>query len=124
MQGIVKIMEFLSDESNYPVFFHCLGGADRTGMIALFLRALVGEDDDAIHTDYELTSLSAYAMGIAEGAAATGFRRRTSSYYMGFLDTLKQYAPDEPLSGQVRAFLISCGLDVQVINKIISIIGD
>ena len=51
-QGICSIMNFLSDEENYPIYIHCLGGADRTGMIAFYLRALAGECDELIHLDY------------------------------------------------------------------------
>jgi len=32
-QGICDIMNFLSDEKNYPMYIHCLGGADRTGIL-------------------------------------------------------------------------------------------
>lgn len=121
-QGIVKIMELLADESRYPVYFHCLGGADRTGMIALYLRALAGESDSDIHTDYELTSLSAYAMGLAEGARATGFRMRTSSYYSECIGEIGKYASGAPLSVSVRAFLLDCGVSEQTLDKIVRII--
>ena len=121
-KGIVKIMEFLSDEGNYPVYFHCLGGADRTGMIALYLRALAGEDDNTIHTDYELTSLSAYAMGIAEGASAQGFRSRRSEYYSDFIKELMTYSQDGTLSSAVEGFLLDCGVNKDTLYKIRKII--
>ena len=120
-QGICKIMSFLSDESNYPIYIHCIGGADRTGMISLFLRALLGEDDDFIHMDYELTCLSTYAYGLSEGAEKDGFRSRNSSYYTEFLEMLDAYAPLRPLSEKVRAFLIDCGVTEVCIDKIIRI---
>ncbi|MBR5554158.1 MAG: tyrosine-protein phosphatase [Clostridia bacterium] len=122
--GIKNIMEFLSNEDNYPVYIHCLGGADRTGMVALFLRALVGESDEMIHTDYELTSLSSYAGDITEGADKNGFRRRNSDYYTEFLDMLDVYAPSEPLSKKIRNFLFDCGVTNECIEKIIKIIKD
>ncbi len=118
--GIVTIMELLTHEENYPVYFHCMGGADRTGMIALYLRALAGESDDEIHTDYELTGLSTYAGGQAEGA--TGFRNRSAPYYAAFLDTLDTYAPGGTLADKVHAFLLDCGVTREQIEKILSII--
>ena len=101
---ICDILEFLSCEENYPIYFHCLGGADRTGMIAIYLRALAGESDEMIHTDYELTGLSSYAYGIAEGIAKTGIRSRNSDYYKDFISMLEIYAPGEPfyLSAEYR----------------------
>ena len=121
-EGIVRIMEFLSDKSHYPVFFHCLGGADRTGMIALYLRAIAGESEEEIHTDYELTSLSAYAMGIAEGVRAQGFRKRTAEYYSGMIDKLREYAPGEDFSHQAVSFLLDCGVSPEILEKIKNII--
>ena len=118
--GICKIMEIFADENNYPIYFHCFGGADRTGMLALYLRALAGEPDDIIHTDYELTGLSTYAAGSAEGA--DGFRSRNSSYYREFLDELQKFAPGKSLSHCVENFLKYCGVDESTLNKIRSII--
>lgn len=120
-QGICRIMGFLADESNYPIYFHCRGGADRTGMIALYLRALVGETDDEIHTDYELTGLSAYAAGESEGA--DGFRRRTAPYYAEFLKNLSAYAPGRPICDAARAFLLDCGVKEEHMRRIVEIIG-
>ena len=118
---LCKIMEVFADEQNYPIYMHCVGGADRTGMVALYLRALVGESDDDIHTDYELTGLSTYAYGISEGA--TGYRNRTSPYYVEFLEELRKgFDLDAPLSVVVKSFLLNCGVTQECINKIIKII--
>lgn len=119
-KGICKIMEFLSHEENYPIYFHCMGGADRTGTIAFFLRALVDESDDDIHTDYELTALCSYASGVAEGAV--GARSRNKPYYVDFLKMLNNYAPGQMFSVQVKKFLLSCGVSEETISKIINII--
>lgn len=122
-KGICDIMNYLSDEKNYPMYIHCRGGADRTGMIAFFLRALVNESDELIHMDYEMTSLSTYAYGDAEGAVETGFRSRNHSYYTDFLDILDTYAPGESLNKKVTLFLLDCGVKRECIEKIINIIS-
>ena len=120
--GICRIMEFLADESNYPIYFHCQGGADRTGMIALFLRALVGETDEQILVDYELTSLSTYAAGLTEGVRALGFRNRNGDYFVEFLSLLDEYGPGQSLAEKVPSFLLSCGVTQQTIDKVCMII--
>lgn len=120
--NIRRIMNFLSEESVYPVYMHCHGGADRTGMIAFFLRALLGEEDEIILIDYELTSLSTYAFGIEEGAEGTGFRSRYYPYYRNFIDKLQEYAPNKPLSVCVYNFLLSCGVEEECIDKIRNIL--
>ena len=116
-EAIKPIMELFADPESYPVYFHCKGGADRTGMIALYLRALAGEDDDTIHLDYELTGLSTYAGGITEGA--TGIRSRNAEYYREFIKRIKSYAYDDaPLSVAVPEFLKTCGISEDTIKRI------
>jgi protein tyrosine/serine phosphatase len=41
--AIDKYFEVLSDPANYPIFFHCRRGADRTGALAGFYRIAVQE---------------------------------------------------------------------------------
>lgn len=53
-----RLMEFLADPGNYPLYFHCYGGADRTGTLAFLLDSVLGLDDEQILKEYELTMLS------------------------------------------------------------------
>jgi len=39
--AIAKYFEVLNNPANYPIFFHCLRGADRTGAIAAFYRMAI-----------------------------------------------------------------------------------
>ena len=109
-ENICRIFDFLADAENYPVYFHCLGGADRTGMIALYLRALAGESDEEILIDYELTSLSAFAGGLTEGIRAEGFRSRNNDYFADFLTMLSAYSAEKTIAAAARAFLLDCGI--------------
>lgn len=121
-QGLRRIFEFLADKNNYPIYFHCFGGADRTGMIALFLRALLDEPEEDIYIDYELTSLSIYAGGAAEGVKSLGFRNRHYDYFTEFLDLLEPYAPSGTLNEKVKNFLLDCEISQETLDKVISII--
>ena len=116
--AICEIMDLFADESNYPVYFHCVGGADRTGMIAQFLRAIAGETEETLHLDYELTSLSSYAFDFN----SEGFRFRTAPYYVEFLNMLEAYAPGEPLEMRLLAFLEACGVTKACMAKIRAIL--
>ena len=40
---------------NYPVYFHCSGGADRTGSLAWVLNAVLGVSRHETETDWEVT---------------------------------------------------------------------
>jgi protein-tyrosine phosphatase len=43
------------DESNYPILFHCIAGADRTGSLACVLNGLLGVDEELLHRDWQYT---------------------------------------------------------------------
>ena len=57
-ESVKKIFELLADTDNYPIYLHCEGGADRTGVICYLLNALLGVSDEDLLTDFELTSFS------------------------------------------------------------------
>ena len=45
------------DEENYPIYFHCKAGADRTGTLAFIVEGICGCSQADIDIDYELTSI-------------------------------------------------------------------
>ena len=90
-------------------------------MIALFLRALVGEKNEDIFTDYELTSLYSYAYGISEGVDSLGFRSRFSDYFRKFMTTYNTYE-GETLCERTEAFLLECNVKPETIDKVRRII--
>ena len=44
------------DRSNYPIVFHCAGGADRTGAVAFMVNGILGVSLDDLRKDWELTA--------------------------------------------------------------------
>lgn len=73
--AIREFFELLSDEKNYPIYFHCAAGADRTGTIAFMIETLLGMYYKDIRDDYEITSMSASGIrlrnddGVVQGLA-------------------------------------------------------
>ena len=55
--GYAKALRVFADPANYPIYFHCFGGADRTGVMAFLLEGLCGVDLADACVDYELTTL-------------------------------------------------------------------
>lgn len=53
-KAIRDIIVWLGQGKN--VYFHCVGGADRTGTLAFLIEALVGVSEADLSKDYELTS--------------------------------------------------------------------
>lgn len=53
-----KVFQVFLDPKNYPIDFHCIGGADRTGTVAFLLEALLGVDENNLYMDYLFTGFS------------------------------------------------------------------
>lgn len=51
-----KTMAYFSDESHYPIYYHCRAGADRTGTVTFLLNGLCGVSFEDLTKDFELTS--------------------------------------------------------------------
>lgn len=51
-------LRVFADAANYPVIFHCVKGADRTGSLAFMLHALLGVSAEDRLLDWELTAFS------------------------------------------------------------------
>ncbi|MCK5119369.1 MAG: tyrosine-protein phosphatase [Candidatus Latescibacteria bacterium] len=95
-----RIFETFADASNYPILFHCWGGADRGGTLSFLLGALLGMSMDDLIRDYELTSLSIW-----------GVRYRESDEFKGLLDVLARFGNGkDDINEQVESYLRDAGL--------------
>ena len=73
-----SVLRMFKDASNYPIYIHCVGGADRTASIVFLLDGLCGVSRTDAEIDYELTSL----------CGAFGVRSRTDYSYKPFRPTM------------------------------------
>lgn len=102
---IREFFEVLAAPANYPIYYHCWGGADRTGLYAYMLGAVLGMKEEDLILDYEITSLSVW-----------GCRSRDSD---GCPMKLKCFAPDgRPVGERVRAFLLEHGVTAEMMDAI------
>lgn len=101
-----KIFEFVLNEENYPVYFHCLAGADRTGTLAFLLGALLGISYDDLIDDYECTSLS--TRGVRS--------RNTENMCKSFLNDFNAFKGETP-EEKAKNYLLSCGITENLIEK-------
>ena len=53
-----NVFRVFLNPQNYPIDFHCIGGADRTGTVAFLLEALLGVDENNLYMDYLFTGFS------------------------------------------------------------------
>lgn len=101
-----RIFRVFADSGNYPIYFHCHGGADRTGTVAFLIEGLCGVSEADLAADFELTSFSRFGKrrcyDYDEGA-------RHPRY--GSLVTAVKSRPGATLSEKIEDYAIrACGL--------------
>ncbi|MDO4856829.1 MAG: tyrosine-protein phosphatase [Thermoguttaceae bacterium] len=103
---LVQIFHTMATEDVFPMFFHCAGGADRTGTVGVMLDGVIGRDDQTIIDQYELTTLC-------------GHTRMRICRLPGILfSNLKEFGPDEPIRVQVVKYLLSIGVPQEEIDAV------
>ncbi len=70
--AVADVFKVMADEKNYPIYFHCTGGCDRTGRIAYLVNGLLGVSKEDLIRDWELSSFS-YSMRYRGDGYWTGF---------------------------------------------------
>ncbi len=49
---LIQVFDLLANESNYPIFYHCIIGTDRTGLISWLVNGLCGVSEEDLWRDY------------------------------------------------------------------------
>lgn len=111
-RAFAEAFKVFLDKSNYPVIFHCAGGADRTGAIAFMLNGICGVSLDDLRKDWELT---VFGTSHAENPVFTHAKR------FDRLVAVVEKEPGETLTEKIVSFVKSCGFtdaDIEHVREI------
>jgi protein-tyrosine phosphatase len=110
-----KIFSMLADPARYPIYCHCLGGADRAGAVTFLVNGLLGVSTNDLIVDFELTSLSVW-----------GERSAASNDFIGLLRALSNFGPVDGTTAcdAVENYLLHIGVSTQPIASIHEILTD
>ncbi len=89
IQRIREIFAFLSDESNYPIYFHCSIGTDRTGLIAWLVNGLCGVSENDLWRDYLFSDFGQ----IESNPANARTRAKNENIYVNQRKTTRRATP-------------------------------
>ncbi len=101
-ETVRKIFSALSDETRYPVYMHCTGGADRTGTYCFLINALLGVSEKELIHDYEYTSFSLYGERNSKTEEPYHFKKT--------LEKIKSDYEGDTLQEKTENFLKSVGV--------------
>ncbi len=103
-----RILEFMADESNYPIFYHCVQGADRTGTIGMYLDAILDMSDEDIMLNYNITSL-------ANDSTRSWYTTRDN---VGFFEYLDEVYPTLSVKEKLMTNIRLSGISEEIFQKI------
>jgi len=114
---MAKNFRVFCDEKNYPILFHCIGGADRTGALAYVLNGVLGVSRQGIETDWEST----YYPGIPGGNEKEGGRHVWNSEWY-FNEGFGKYGgKNSTWNERIELYLLDCGITRKEMDKFRSI---
>ena len=100
------VFDVFMDDNNYPIVFHCIGGADRTGTVAMLLEALLGVSEEDIWRDYLTTGFV--------GVVSDPHHKKT---FGNTVQLLKEY-PGATLAEKAEAFFLKLGFTKEDIARL------
>jgi protein-tyrosine phosphatase len=106
-EAMAKNFRLFCDRANYPIDFHCIAGADRTGALAYVLAGVLGVDSDDLVRDWEITANNYFK-----------YEKMFDDLVDGFV---RFGAPEDPLHKKIEAYLYKIGITEQEIAAFRSI---
>lgn len=121
-EAIRQIFAFLSDEQNYPVYYHCNAGADRTGTLAFLINGVLGVSYEDLTRDFEITSFMGMGnrwrgseeSGFTDGVMSDTYTDTYVAWGKMYELMLTYYSDDEDgsLSAAIENYLVTaCGVE-------------
>ncbi len=107
-EQIKAAFDVFADKDNYPIFFHCAIGTDRTGCVAFLLNGLLGVPEENLYYDYMFSNY-----GEIWGSRDTGA-------IDNYINRLQKFG-GEHLSDRIRSYLLSIGMTNEQLDTIVEI---
>ena len=103
-QAMGKLLQVFANAENYPIYFHCSLGRDRTGTLAYLLNALMGVEVEYLRMDYMTSAFS--VRGTYDAATYMQLEENLNRMF----SKLNMDYEGANFSEKVAAYALSCGL--------------
>ena len=117
MKTMAENFRVFCDEKNYPIYFHCIGGADRTGSLAYVLNGILGVNKHDLDVDWEATFYPSLPE-LEKGYNGPTYWRREQYFDEGFA---KYGDANSSWNERIELYLLDCGVTKEEIAKFRSI---
>lgn len=112
-KSLETIFHVLAGADQKHVYFHCWGGADRTGMVAFFLNAILGVSYSDLIIDFELTTET--------NNKRCHMHNSSNAHFPKFIDAFTKYEgfdANKTINQNCEKFLLDKGVKAADIEKI------
>ena len=111
-EAVKNFFNFIADSNNYPLYYHCKIGTDRTGLCTILLHGLLGVSYENIYQDYLFSNFGK----IGEQRTIGDGNSHDIKKYM---DDFLAYS-GEKFQNKVYNILLGLGISKDTLNTIIS----
>ena len=116
-KAMARNFRVFCDPANYPIYFHCIGGADRAGSLAYTLNGILGVERHLLNTDWESTFYPTLPEMRSE--------YKDHTFWCGewhFDDGFAKYGDAKSTwNERIELYLLDCGVTKEEIEKFRSI---
>ena len=121
LAGLITAVKAFAVKDNYPIYFHCQIGRDRTGTLAYMLNGLLGVDHYTLTIDYELSCFS------ASGCVDYDDKEKQTQNMSGAMDAMYSYfmkysmykgSAEASVKDGIEKFLLDNGVTAEEIDNI------
>ena len=105
-ESLRKVFSILGNKDNYPLFFHCSIGTDRTGYISWLINAMLGVSEEYLWRDYLFSNFG-----------YIGGKRNKSNIENGYVSFIKE-SQGTTLQEKTTNFLLNKGVKQKELDVI------
>ena len=116
IEPIRRVFKVLAEPENYPVFYHCRIGTERTGLVSVLVNGLLGVPEEEIFQDYMLSNF-----GNIGGTRIVN--NGNIDAIIPYVNTLRSY-PGETFADKVYSFLAGVGVPTEQFDSVISLMSE
>lgn len=114
---IQNIYKAFAEADTKPVYYHCIGGADRTGCVGFVLLGLLGVSYTDAIIDFEVTTATNYPRSRFFNHPEAPYYSQFPNFYNAFVGS-SWYNSSKSFKDNCEAFLKSKGVTAATIEKI------
>ena len=114
---IQNIYKAFAEADTKPVYYHCIGGADRTGCVGFVLLGLLGVSYTDAIIDFEVTTATNYPRSRFFNHPEAPYYSQFPNFYNAFVKS-SWYSASKSFKDNCEAFLKSKGVTAATIEKI------